>query len=183
MYSIETNKLTKKFKEKDWNAYRNNCIGFIFQNYNLISHISILENVEMGMTLSGVKKKRKKALEALDKVGLLDHKHKKPNQLSGGQMQRVAIARAIVNEPKIILADEPTGALDSETSIQVMDILKEISKDRLVIMVTHNPDLAEKYSTRIIRMLDGEIKGDTAPLEPEEINSNELANKKDSHVP
>ena len=137
---IINNKSTKNYKENDWNAYRNNCIGFIFQNYNLINHITILENVEMGMTLSGVstKEKRRRAEEALEKVGLIEHAHKKPNQLSGGQMQRVAIARALANNPDIILADEPTGALDTKTSKQIMDLIKEISKDKLVIMVTHN---------------------------------------------
>ena len=148
---------TKKFKSKDWDAYRNNCIGFIFQSYNLISHISIQSNVELTMTLSNyTKKKRKsKAQEALKRVGLIDHAHKKPNQLSGGQMQRVAIARALVNNPDIILADEPTGALDTKTSVQIMEILKKISKDKLIVMVTHNPELAEKYSTRIVKILDG----------------------------
>ena len=143
---IINNKSTKNYKENDWNAYRNNCIGFIFQNYNLINHITILENVEMGMTLSGVstKEKRRRAEEALEKVGLIEHAHKKPNQLSGGQMQRVAIARALANNPDIILADEPTGALDTKTSKQIMDLIKEISKDKLVIMVTHNKELAEK---------------------------------------
>ena len=141
---IINNSSTKNYKEKDWNAYRNNCIGFVFQNYNLISHISILEKVEMGMTLSGVKNRRKRALEVLDKVGLLEHKNKKPNQLSGGQMQRVAIARALANDPEIILADEPTGALDSKTSKQIMKLMKEISKDKLVIMVTHNREIAEE---------------------------------------
>ena len=148
---IINGKSTKKFKQGEWDSYRNNCIGFIFQNYNLISHISILENIEMGMTLSGVnaKKRRKKALEVLKRVGLEEHAHKKPNQLSGGQMQRVAIARALANDPDIILADEPTGALDSTTSVQIMDLIKEISKDKLVIMVTHNADLAYSYASRI----------------------------------
>ena len=143
---IINGKSTKKFKQGKWDSYRNNCIGFIFQNYNLISHISILENIEMEMTLSGVnaKKRRKKALEVLKRVGLEEHAHKKPNQLSGGQMQRVAIARALANDPDIILADEPTGALDSTTSVQIMDLIKEISKDKLVIMVTHNADLEGK---------------------------------------
>jgi len=142
---IINNKSTKDFKAIDWDRYRNNCVGFIFQSYNLISHISILDNVEMGMTLSGVssKKRRKKAIEALEKVGLIDHIHKKPNQLSGGQMQRVAIARALANDPDVILADEPTGALDTKTSVQIMDLIKEIAKDKLVIMVTHNPELAK----------------------------------------
>lgn len=151
---IINNRSTKNYKENDWNAYRNNCIGFIFQNYNLISHISILENVEMGMTLSGVssKEKRKRAKDVLKRVGLSEHAHKKPNQLSGGQMQRVAIARALANNPDIILADEPTGALDTKTSEQIMELIKEISKDKLVIMVTHNRELAEKYSTRIVEL-------------------------------
>ncbi len=163
---IINDKSTKSFKEKDWDAYRNNCIGFIFQNYNLITHISILENIEMGMTLSGVgsKEKREKALEALKKVGLEEHAHKKPNQLSGGQMQRVAIARALATDPDIILADEPTGALDSKTSQQIMKLIKEISKDKLVIMVTHNRQLAEEYSTRIVELKDGKLISDSNPI-------------------
>lgn len=167
---IINNKSTKKFKTTEWDSYRNNCIGFIFQSYNLISHISVLENVEMTMTLSGYKKKnkRKKALDALKRVGLKDHAHKKPNQLSGGQMQRVAIARALVNDPDIILADEPTGALDSNTSVQIMDLIKEIAKDKLVIMVTHNPDLAKEYATRIIEVKDGEVIGDSNPIKKDE---------------
>ena len=156
-------KSTKKFKDKDWDSYRNNSVGFIFQNYNLIGHIDILSNVEMGMTLSGksARYRKKKALEMLKKVGLEKHAHKKPNQLSGGQMQRVAIARALSNNPEIILADEPTGALDSKTSLQIMDLIKEISKDKLVIMVTHNDELAKNYSDRIISMKDGSIINDT----------------------
>ena len=152
-------KSTKDFKDRDWDTYRNHSIGFVFQSYNLIPHQSVLQNVELALSLSGVPKRerRKRAKEALIKVGLGDHLKKKPGEMSGGQMQRVAIARAIVNNPDIILADEPTGALDTETSVQVMDILKEISRDRLVIMVTHNPELAEKYSTRIINMVDGTI--------------------------
>lgn len=167
---IINNKSTKNYKENDWNAYRNNCIGFIFQNYNLITHITILENVEMGMTLSGVspKEKRRRAEEALEKVGLIEHAHKKPNQLSGGQMQRVAIARALANNPDIILADEPTGALDTKTSKQIMDLIKEISKDKLVIMVTHNKELAEKYSTRIVELKDGQLLKDSNPVKNEE---------------
>lgn len=163
---IINGKSTKKFKDKDWDAYRNNCIGFVFQSYNLISHISILANVEMSMTLSGVshKERREKALEALDKVGLKDHANKKPNQLSGGQMQRVAIARAIVNDPDVILADEPTGALDSKTSKQIMDLIKELSKDKLVIMVTHNAELAKEYSTRIVEFKDGNLLNDSNPI-------------------
>ena len=149
---IINGKSTKHFKDKDWDAYRNNCIGFIFQSYNLINHIDILSNVEMGMTLSGIsaKKRRKKAIEVLKKVGLKEHIHKKPNQLSGGQMQRVAIARALANDPDIILADEPTGALDSKTSVQIMELIKEIAKDKLVVMVTHNPELAKDYASRVI---------------------------------
>ena len=142
---------TKLYGDRDWDTYRNNKVGFVFQNYNLITHQSILANVELALTLSGVSKKerREKAKNALKEVGLEDHMHKRPNQLSGGQMQRVAIARALVNDPDIILADEPTGALDSTTSVQIMELLKEVSKDRLVVMVTHNPELANIYSTRI----------------------------------
>ena len=162
---------TKKYKDRDWDAYRNHTIGFVFQSYNLIPHQSVLQNVELALTLSGVPKaeRRRRAKEALAKVGLGDQLRKKPSQLSGGQMQRVAIARALVNDPAIILADEPTGALDTETSVQVMEILKEVASDRLVVMVTHNPELAEQYSTRIIRMLDGKITDDSAPLSEEEI--------------
>ena len=158
-------KSTKHFKSKDWDTYRNHSVGFVFQSYNLIPHQSVLANVELALTLSGVKKaeRRRRAIEALEKVGLGDQLHKKPNQMSGGQMQRVAIARALVNDPEILLADEPTGALDSETSVQVMDLLKEIANDRLVIMVTHNPELAETYATRIVRLLDGNIIADSAP--------------------
>ncbi len=164
---------TRNFKERDWDGYRNHSVGFVFQSYNLIPHQSVLQNVELALTLSGVSKKerRKRAVEALDRVGLADQIKKKPSEMSGGQMQRVAIARAIVNNPDIILADEPTGALDTETSVQVMEILKEISKDRLVIMVTHNPDIANEYSTRIIRMLDGLITSDSAPLSEQEYSS------------
>ncbi len=160
---------TKHFTDKDWDSYRNHTIGFVFQNYNLIPHQSVLGNVELALTLSGVSKaeRRKRAEEALTRVGLGDQIRKKPNQLSGGQMQRVAIARALVNNPDIILADEPTGALDTETSVQVMDILQEIAADRLVIMVTHNPELAQKYSTRIIRLLDGAVIDDSNPYEGE----------------
>ena len=163
---IINGKSTKNFKDKEWDAYRNNSIGFIFQSYNLIGHISILDNVEMGMTLSGISKKtrRKNAIEALNRVGLGSHIHKKPNQLSGGQMQRVAIARALANDPDIILADEPTGALDSSTSKSIMDLIKEISKDKLVIMVTHNEDIANEYASRIIRLSDGEILEDSNPV-------------------
>ena len=156
---------TKKYNDRDWDTYRNHSVGFVFQSYNLIPHQTVLSNVELALTLSGVSKKerRKRAKEALEKVGLGDQLNKKPNQMSGGQMQRVAIARAIVNDPEILLADEPTGALDSQTSVQVMDILKEISKDRLIIMVTHNPELAEKYATRTVKLFDGEVKDDSSP--------------------
>lgn len=162
---------TKQYKDSDWDYYRNNSIGFVFQSYNLIPHQSVLANVEMALTLAGVSKKERKerAMEALNKVGLADHIHKKPNQMSGGQMQRVAIARALVNNPDILLADEPTGALDSETSLQIMELLREIAKDKLVIMVTHNPELAEKYSTRIVNLLDGEIVKDSMPFEEKEV--------------
>ena len=160
-------KSTKNFKSKDWDTYRNHSVGFVFQSYNLIPHQSVLANVELALTLSGVKKaeRRRRAIEALEKVGLGDQLNKKPNQMSGGQMQRVAIARALVNDPEILLADEPTGALDSETSVQVMDLLKEIAKDRLVIMVTHNPELADTYATRIVRLLDGNIIDDSNPYD------------------
>lgn len=164
---IINGKSTKDFKDRDWDAYRNYSVGFIFQNYNLIGHQSVLSNVELALTISGVskKEKRSRAIKALEEVGLKDQIHKKPNQLSGGQMQRVAIARALVNDPDIILADEPTGALDTKTSEQVMEILKKISKDKLIIMVTHNPDLAEKYSSRIIKILDGKITEDSNPIQ------------------
>lgn len=164
-------KSTKKFNDHDWDTYRNHRVGFVFQTYNLIAHQSVLSNVELSLTLSGISKgeRRKRAVEALTKVGLADQINKKPNQLSGGQMQRVAIARAIVNNPHIILADEPTGALDTETSVQVLEILKNISKDHLVIMVTHNPELAKRYATRIIRLLDGEVQSDSNPLNEEEV--------------
>ena len=150
---------TKEFDDADWDSYRNHSIGFVFQSYNLIPHQSVLSNVELALTLSGVSKaeRRARATDALKKVGLADQIHKKPNQMSGGQMQRVAIARALVNNPDILLADEPTGALDTETSKQIMDILKDVSKEKLVIMVTHNPEIAEEYSSRIIRLIDGEI--------------------------
>lgn len=156
---------TKKYKSKDWDSYRNHTIGFVFQSYNLIPHQTVLSNVELALTISGISKKerRKRALDALEQVGLREQAHKKPNQMSGGQMQRVAVARALVNNPDILLADEPTGALDSETSIQVMELLKKISKDRLVIMVTHNPELAEEYSTRIVKLKDGKIIDDSNP--------------------
>lgn len=158
-------KSTRDFKEKDWDAYRNNSVGFVFQSYNLIMHLSIVANVELGMTLSGVsaEEKHARALEVLEQVGLKDHLHKKPNQLSGGQTQRVAIARALANDPEILLCDEPTGALDTATSVQIMDLIKQVAQDRLVIMVTHNPDLAEKYADRIIRFQDGRIIADSHP--------------------
>ena len=161
---------TKSYKDSDWDTYRNHTIGFVFQSYNLIPHQSVLSNVELALTLSGVSrsKRREKAKEALIKVGLGDQINKKPNQLSGGQMQRVAIARAIVNDPDVLLADEPTGALDSETSVQILDLLKEIAEDRLVIMVTHNPELAEKYSTRIIKLFDGTVIDDSDPYSAKE---------------
>ncbi len=160
---------TKKYKDRDWDSYRNHTIGFVFQSYNLIPHQTILSNVELALTISGVSKaqRREKAIDALTKVGLGQQIHKKPNQLSGGQMQRVAIARALVNDPDILLADEPTGALDSETSIQVMDLLKEVAKDRLVVMVTHNPKLAKEYATRIVTLKDGVILDDTNPYHVE----------------
>ncbi len=163
---IINGKSTKQFKDKDWDAYRNYSIGFVFQNYNLIPHQTVLSNVELALTLSGVSKeeRKKKAIKALEDVGLKEQIHKKPNQLSGGQMQRVAIARALVNNPDIILADEPTGALDTKTSVQIMEILKKISKDKLIIMVTHNPELAEKYSTRVVKILDGLITDDSDPF-------------------
>ena len=162
---IINGKSTKEFKDRDWDAYRNYSVGFVFQNYNLIPHQSVLSNVELALTLSGVSReeRKKRAIEALEKVGLKEQIHKRPNQLSGGQMQRVAIARALVNDPDIILADEPTGALDTKTSVQIMELLKSISKDKLIIMVTHNPTLAEKYSTRVIRVLDGAVQDDTNP--------------------
>lgn len=177
---IINNKSTKKFKSVEWDYYRNNCVGFIFQSYNLISHISVLENIEMALILSGYKKKDRKvkALEALDRVGLKDHAYKKPNQLSGGQMQRVAIARALVNDPEIILADEPTGALDSITSVQIMDLIKKIAKDKLVIMVTHNRELAEDYATRVIELKDGKILSDSNPLDDKSNSKEKLTIKK-----
>ena len=164
---------TANFKDSEWDAYRNNSVGFIFQSYNLISHLSIVDNVEMGMTLSGVStaEKHQKALEALEKVGLKDHVHKKPNQLSGGQMQRVAIARALANNPDIILADEPTGALDTETSEQIMELIKTIAQDKLVIMVTHNPELADQYADRVIRFSDGKAIADSNPLSGQQTTS------------
>ena len=179
---IINGKSTKKFKDTDWDAYRNNCIGFIFQSYNLITHISVLENIEMSLTLSGIspKERKKKSLEVLERVGLLEHAHKKPNQLSGGQMQRVAIARALVNDPDIILADEPTGALDSVTSVQIMELITEIAKDKLVIMVTHNPDLAKEYSSRIIDLKDGNLISDSNPITKKDDKKNKFKIKKTS---
>ena len=175
---------TGDFSDRDWDTYRNHQIGFVFQNYNLIPHQTVLANVELALTLSGVSKaeRRRRAREALEKVGLGDQLNKRPNQMSGGQMQRVAIARALVNDPDILLADEPTGALDTQTSVQVMDILKEVANDRLVIMVTHNPELAERYSTRIVRLLDGRITDDTNPYDgaPEE-NRPSRTNEKPRH--
>ncbi len=167
---IINGKSTKLFRDGDWDAYRNHSVGFVFQSYNLIPHQTVLANVELALTLSGVSKseRRAKAVEALKKVGLGDQLHKKPNQMSGGQMQRVAIARALVNNPDILLADEPTGALDTQTSVQIMDLLKEVANDRLVIMVTHNPDLAAEYSTRIVKLSDGVVIDDSNPVTPEE---------------
>ena len=164
---VISGKSTKEYKDRDWDAYRNASIGFVFQSYNLIHHQTVLANVELALTLSGVSRqeRRERAIAALKEVGLESQIHKLPNQLSGGQMQRVAIARALVNDPEIILADEPTGALDTATSVQIMDILKEIAKDRLIIMVTHNPQIAETYSTRIIRLVDGEVVDDTNPFD------------------
>lgn len=178
---IINGKSTKEFKDKDWDTYRNHSVGFVFQSYNLIPHQTVLANVELALTISGVGKaeRKKKAIEALQKVGLGDQINKKPNQMSGGQMQRVAIARALVNDPDILLADEPTGALDSKTSVQVMEILKEISKDRLIIMVTHNPELAKKYSSRIVKLLDGKIIDDSNPYKSSEEDVKKARNKKD----
>lgn len=171
---------TKKYKDADWDFYRNNSIGFVFQSYNLIPHQTVLANVEMALTLAGVSKRerRQRAVSVLKKVGLGDHIHKKPNQMSGGQMQRVAIARALINNPDILLADEPTGALDSETSVQIMELLKEIAKDKLVIMVTHNPELAEQYSTRIVKLLDGKIVDDSNPCTESEASVEPQKRKK-----
>lgn len=171
---------TKRYKSRDWDAYRNHTIGFVFQSYNLIPHQTILANVELTLTISGIGKaeRRKRAVEALAKVGLADQLHKKPSQLSGGQMQRVAIARALVNNPDILLADEPTGALDSETSTQVMELLREVAKDRLVVMVTHNPELAEEYATRIVRLRDGKIQADTHPFQPDEQSMEQPVHRK-----
>ena len=164
---------TNRYSDRDWDTYRNHSIGFVFQNYNLISHQSVLANVELSLTMAGVKgnEKRERALQLLRQVGLEDQKHKLPSQLSGGQMQRVAIARALVNNPDILLADEPTGALDTVTSHQIMELLKEVAKDRLVIMVTHNPELADQYSTRIVKLKDGQVVGDSNPYMLDEDNN------------
>ena len=161
---------TRDYLDRDWDSYRNHSVGFVFQSYHLIPHQTVLSNVELALTLSGVglKERRERAEAALRKVGLADQLHKKPTEMSGGQMQRVAIARALVNDPEIILADEPTGALDSETSEQIMQALSEIAQDRLVIMVTHNPDLAERYATRTVRLLDGRVIDDTDPFDGQE---------------
>ena len=177
---IINGKSTKDFKDRDWDAYRNYSVGFVFQSYNLIGHQTVLSNVELALTISGVSRKERKqrAIKALEEVGLKEQIHKKPNQLSGGQMQRVAIARALVNNPDIILADEPTGALDTKTSVQVMEILKKISKDKLIIMVTHNPELAEKYSSRIIKILDGKITDDSDPIEHQKEEKKEDTKKR-----
>lgn len=171
---------TKNYTDHDWDTYRNHSVGFVFQSYNLIPHQTVLSNVELALTLSGVSKqeRRKRAIDALTKVGLENEINKKPNQLSGGQMQRVSIARAIVNDPEIILADEPTGALDTKTSIQVMDILKEIAEDRLVVMVTHNPELANQYATRVIRLTDGIVQSDSNPYEYIEVVEHKKEKKK-----
>lgn len=171
---------TKKYKDRDWDAYRNHSVGFVFQSYNLIPHQTVLSNVELALTLSGVKKseRRKRAKEALKKVGLSDQLKKKPNQMSGGQMQRVAIARSLVNNPDILLADEPTGALDTDTSVQIMEILKEVAKDRLVIMVTHNPELADEYATRIVNLKDGLVVGDSNPVSQQELKESEVVKVK-----
>jgi len=177
-------KSTKEYKDADWDAYRNHSIGFVFQNYNLIPHLKVLGNVELALTLSGIsiEERKKRAIDALNKVGLHDQIYKLPNQLSGGQMQRVAIARALVNDPDILLADEPTGALDSETSIQIMEILKEVAKDRLVIMVTHNPDLANQYATRIIRLLDGVVISDSNPYQAEVAKKDQTKGERLKHT-
>ena len=164
---------TKRYKDRDWDSYRNHTIGFVFQSYNLIPHQSVLANVELALTISGISgsERRQRAAEALRKVGLGDQLHKKPNQMSGGQMQRVAIARALVNDPDILLADEPTGALDTATSVQVMELPKEVANDRLVVMVTHNPELAEQYATRTVQLRDGRIISDTDPVAEAELDT------------
>ena len=164
---------TKKYKDRDWDSYRNHTVGFVFQSYNLIPHQTVLSNVELALTISGISKaeRKERAKKALEQVGLGNQGHKKPNQMSGGQMQRVAIARALVNDPDILLADEPTGALDSDTSVQVMELLKEVAKDRLVVMVTHNPELAEAYANRIVELRDGTIRSDSHPYQ---VSDNEI---------
>ena len=169
---------TKEYRDRNWDTYRNHSIGFVFQSYNLIPHQSVLANVELALTLAGIspKDRKERAMKALEDVGLSDQVHKKPNQLSGGQMQRVALARALVNDPDILLADEPTGALDTETSIQVMDLLKKVADDRLVVMVTHNPDLADQYASRIVKLRDGKITDDSMPYTDEEVSA-DLAKK------
>ena len=179
---IINGKSTKKFKNKDWDAYRNNCIGFVFQSYNLIAHLNILDNIELSMTLSGIgaRERKRRAMEVLKKVKLQEHAHKKPNQLSGGQMQRVAIARALVNNPDILLCDEPTGALDSKTSVQIMELIKEIANDKLVIMVTHNSELAYTYASRIVQFKDGEIIDDSNPVKEDEPKDEKFKIKKTS---
>ena len=164
---------TKEYKDRNWDTYRNHSIGFVFQSYNLIPHQSVLANVELALTLAGIspKERKERSLKALQDVGLGDQVSKKPNQLSGGQMQRVALARALVNDPDILLADEPTGALDTETSIQVMDLLKKVADDRLVVMVTHNPDLADQYASRIVKLRDGKITDDSLPYTDEDVHA------------
>ena len=181
---IINNKSTKKYKDRDWDTYRNHSVGFVFQSYNLIPHQTALANVELALTLSGISKEeaRNRAKDILTKVGLKDHMNKKPSQMSGGQMQRVAIARALVNDPDILLADEPTGALDSDTSVQIMDLLKEIAKDKLVIMVTHNAELAEEYSTRIVRISDGKITGDSNPYNEDDNEDSLDKNPRKTHM-
>ncbi|MFA6647925.1 MAG: ABC transporter ATP-binding protein, partial [Candidatus Izemoplasmatales bacterium] len=179
---IINDKSTKNFEDIEWDMYRNNSIGFIFQSHNLISHLSVLQNVEMGLSLSGVSQSeaKKRAIEVLDRVGLKDHIHKRPNQLSGGQSQRVAIARALANNPDVILADEPTGSLDSETSIQILDLIRDIAKDKLVIMVTHDSEMAYRYATRIIKLKDGRIIDDSDPIEKDLKDNSKLTLKKTS---
>ena len=174
---IINGKSTKDYKDHDWDVYRNHRIGFVFQSYNLIPHQSVLGNVEIALTIAGVSKaeRKKRAIDALKRVGLEQEIYKKPNQLSGGQMQRVAIARALVNNPEILLADDPTGALDTVTSVQIMDLIREIAGERLVIMVTHNPELAEEYSSRIIRLQDGLVVDDTNPCTVEELAQEDVA--------
>lgn len=173
---------TKNYNDKDWDAYRNHSIGFVFQSYNLIPHQTVLGNVELALTLSGISaaERKERARQALVRVGLEEHIDKKPNQLSGGQMQRVAIARALVNDPEILLADEPTGALDSDTSVQIMDLIKEIAGERLVIMVTHNPELAQQYSTRIVRLTDGVVVDDSDPFVEDETGEEIAARSRNS---